>query len=93
MNSKSVFKLAKGVQVRKEVFGLLFYDYRGPRLYFVPSKDLITDSFFDGKQSIDDLTDALTTSTPSPRKQAQDQIEKILEMLENKGLINGQPVC
>ncbi len=93
MNSKSVFKLAKGVQVRKEVFGLLFYDYRGPRLYFVPSKDLITDSFFDGKQSIKDLTDALTTSTPSPRKQAQDQIEKILEMLENKGLINGQPVC
>jgi putative mycofactocin binding protein MftB len=93
MNSKSVFKLAKGVQVRKEVFGLLFYDYRGPRLYFVPSKDLITDSFFDGKQSIDELTDALTTSTPSPRKQVQDQIEKILETLENKGLINGQPVC
>jgi putative mycofactocin binding protein MftB len=93
MNLNSVFKLAKGVQVRKEVFGLLFYDYRGPRLYFVPSKDLITDSFFDGKQSIKDLTDALTTSTQSPNEQAQDQIEHILGMLEKKGLINGQPIC
>ena len=35
-----------GVQVREEKFGLLFYNYRGPRLYFVPSKDLIDADFW-----------------------------------------------
>ncbi len=97
MNLKNSYSLAKGVQVRKEIFGLLFYDYRGPRLYFVPSKDLITDSFFDGKQSIEELVDALRSSTQSSTEstidKVQDQIQQILGQLESKGLINGQPVC
>ncbi len=53
MESQSVYVLEEGVQVRREKFGLLFYDYRGPRLYFVPSKDLLEDGFFDGTQSSD----------------------------------------
>lgn len=90
MNSEKVYKLAKGVQVRKEIFGLLFYDYRGPRLYFVPSKDLIADTFFNGKQSVKELTDTLCSSTAWPLKQVQEQINKVLEMLEGKGLVYGQ---
>lgn len=90
MNSEKVYTLAKGVQVRKEIFGLLFYDYRGPRLYFVPSKDLLTDTFFDGKESIKELTDALSCSTTWPRKWIQDRIKQVLEMLEGKGLVYGQ---
>ncbi|MGC8659757.1 MAG: mycofactocin biosynthesis chaperone MftB, partial [Desulfomonilaceae bacterium] len=31
------YVLAPGVNVRPEKFGLLFYDYRGPRLYFLPT--------------------------------------------------------
>ena len=42
------YKLADGVQVREEKFGLLFYNYRGPRLYFLPTKDLIASDFFNG---------------------------------------------
>ncbi|QTA81412.1 Putative electron carrier mycofactocin, MtfB-like [Desulfonema limicola] len=93
MNSEKVYLLAKGVQVRKEIFGLLFYDYRGPRLYFVPSKDLFTDTFFNGSQSVKKLAEALCSSTALPCKQIQDQINKVLEMLEGKGLIYGQSIC
>ncbi len=93
MNSKKGYTLAKGVQVRKEVFGLLFYDYRGPRLYFVPSKDLLTDNFFDGKQSINELTKTLTALSIKSRKRIQDQIKHLLNMLEGKGLVYGQSIC
>lgn len=70
------YRLAKGVQVRKESFGLLFYDYKGPRLYFVPSKDLLTDTFFNGEKSVKDI-----------------RILKLLDIIEAKGLIHGQPIC
>lgn len=93
MNSKRGYTLAKGVQVRKEIFGLLFYDCRGPRLYFVPSKDLLPDSFFDGRIGIKELTDAIPCSSTLPRERIQDQIKQVLEMLEEKGLIYGQSIC
>ncbi|WP_373501583.1 mycofactocin biosynthesis chaperone MftB [Desulfococcus sp.] len=93
MHLDSVYRLAEGVQVRNEVFGLLFYDYRGPRLYFVPSKNLITDAFFEGRQRVADLLDILCAEMPWPRKWIQDQVEQVLEKLERKGLIHGQSVC
>ena len=93
MNLERVYTLAEGVQVRKEIFGLLFYDYRGPRLYFVPSKELLADSFFEGKQRVKELTEALCSSTTWPRKWILDRIKQVLEMLEGKGLVNGQSIC
>ncbi len=93
MNSRIGYTLANGVQVRKEVFGLLFYNYRGPKLYFVPSKDLLPDTFFNGKQSIKELTKTLNTLTIPSQERIQDQIEHLLKMLEGKELIYGQPIC
>ena len=93
MQLDSVYRLAEGVQVRNEVFGLLFYDYRGPRLYFVPSKSMITDRFFEGKQRAADLVDCLCAETSWPRKQVSDQLVQLLEKLERKGLIHGQSIC
>ena len=90
MHLDSVYRLAEGVQVRNEVFGLLFYDYRGPRLYFVPSKNMITDDFFEGQQPVADLLDRLCVEMPWPRKMVHDQLEQVLEKLEKKGLIHGQ---
>ncbi len=93
MNSRIGYTLASGVQVRKEIFGLLFYNYKGPRLYFVPSNDLLPDTFFNGKQSTKELTETLDTLTIPSRKRIQDQIKHLLKMLEVKGLIYGQPIC
>ena len=76
--------------MRNEAFGLLFYDYRGPRLYFVPSKNMIKDTFFEGQQPVADLLDHLWASNSYPRETIYDQLEQVLEKLESKGLIHGQ---
>jgi putative mycofactocin binding protein MftB len=93
MNLDSVYRLREGVQVRNEVFGLLFYDYRGPRLYFVPSQNLINDAFFEGRQQVKDLLEHLCNENAWPRQQVQKQLGHVLQILERKGLIYGKPIC
>lgn len=90
MQLGSVYRLEAGVQVRNEVFGLLFYNYRGPRLYFVPSKDFLADTFFKGNESVAQLLDRLCEQMPWPREQIQNQLERTLDTLEHKGLIHGK---
>lgn len=92
-NKCSAFRLTDGVQVRSEKFGLLFYNYRGPRIYFVPSKDLIADDFFDGKKTLGQLADSLEKKHGLPRNRIMDHLETIFQSLEAKGLIHGQPLC
>ena len=93
MQLNTICRLAAGVQVRREVFGLLFYDYRGPRLFFVPSRNLITATFFEGRQSVGDLLDQLCAAMPWPRGQIENQLEQVLATLEEKGLIHGESIC
>jgi putative mycofactocin binding protein MftB len=88
-----VYRLAEGVQVRNEVFGLLFYNYRGPRLYFLPSKDLLADTFFQGNETVSDLLDRLCASTPWLHQHIHDQLNRTLDALERKGLIHGKSIC
>jgi putative mycofactocin binding protein MftB len=88
MHLDSVYYLVEGVQVRKEAFGLLFYDYRGPRLYFVPTRNLITETFFEGKEPVADLLDRLCDEMPWPRQRIHDQVGHVLNQLERKGLIH-----
>ena len=93
MHLNSVYRLADGVQVRNEAFGLLFYDYRGPRLYFVPSNQLIDDTFFEGRQPLMALLDRLCADKPRQRSQIWTQLTQVLETLEGKGLIRGKSIC
>ena len=93
MQSYLVYNLSKGVQVRKENFGLLFYNYAGPRLYFVPTLDMISNDFFEGKQKVKELIDHLESKYHWPRQWIEDRVGQILEVLEQKGLIYGQSVC
>jgi len=87
------YRLNDGVQVRKEIFGLLFYDYRGPRLYFVPSGDLIEDDFFQGGRTAGQLIESIASKNPWPRKWIEDRVKQVLELLEGKGLIYGESIC
>jgi putative mycofactocin binding protein MftB len=87
------YKLADGVQVREEKFGLLFYNYRGPRLYFLPTKDLIASDFFDGHKSANELIESICSQNMWPRVRVRDRIKQVLIMLEKKGLIRGQSIC
>jgi len=87
------YKLADGVQVREEKFGLLFYNYRGPRLYFVPSKDLIDVDFFYGRQSVSGLIASVCARKGWTKAQVGERITQVLAKLEDKGLIYGQSIC
>jgi putative mycofactocin binding protein MftB len=93
MQTETVYNLTDGVQVRQEKFGLLFYNYRGPRLYFVPSKDLINPLFFSGQEKTDELIKKIYAAHPWPHTWVEKWVEQILTMLENKGLVNGQSIC
>jgi putative mycofactocin binding protein MftB len=90
MDSFCVFHLNRGVQVRREKFGLLFYNYRGPRLYFLPSQDLVDDHFFDGTQSLSELVNTIHARHHWPQSWIEERILQIMGQLEAKGLIHGQ---
>jgi putative mycofactocin binding protein MftB len=94
MGQEATYCLSAGVQVRREKFGLLFYDYRGPRLYFAPTRDLIQEDFFAGRLTVADLTGSICEANGGwPRNLVQGWIERTLETLVGKGLIREQSVC
>ena len=93
MRLDATYKLEDGVQVRQENFGLLFYDYRGPRLYFLPSEDLIEDDFFDGRQAMRDLVETCHAEHGLPRDTIRTRLGLIMELLLSKGLVHEQQVC
>jgi putative mycofactocin binding protein MftB len=90
--SQMSFRPTDGVQVRQESFGLLFYNYRGPRLFFVPTKDLIDADFFTGRQTVSDLIKSICRRKGLAQAKVGTTIAGILAKLEEKGLINGQPI-
>jgi len=92
MPSHMGYKPADGIQVREEKFGLLFYNYRGPRLYFVPSKDLIDVEFFNGRQSVSGLIASICGRRGWTSAGVGERITQILAKLEDKGLIHEQPI-
>lgn len=93
MDAYRVYCLNKGVQVRRERFGLLFYDYRGPRLYFLPTKSLVEDDFFNGTQPLTELVNAVHARHRWPRSWIEERLGQIMNQLEAKGLIHGQSIC
>ena len=93
MDSFRVYRLNKGVQVRREKFGLLFYNYRGPRLFFVPTQELVEDHFFAGTQSIAELVSSIHARHRWPRSWIEERLVQIMNQLEAKGLIHGQSIC
>jgi putative mycofactocin binding protein MftB len=92
MNSNRTYRLNKGVQVRREKFGLLFYNYRGPRLYFLPCQQMVSDDFFDGTQSLSELASAIHARHHWPLSQIEERIGQVMNQLEAKGLIHGQSI-
>lgn len=93
MQTETVYSLKDGVQVRKEKFGLLFYNYRGPRLYFVPSKDLLDAKLFEGHLKKDELIENIHAAHSWPVGWIEQWVETVLTMLEDKELIYGQSIC
>ncbi len=73
-------------RVRREEFGLLFYDLRGPKLLFVETGDLLEPELFEtGRASADALADR---STPERLR-----VERLLRSLAQKGFLLEQSLC
>ncbi len=73
-------------RVRREEFGLLFYDLKGPKLLFVASGDLLEpEAFRAGSAS----ASALAASSRPERL----RIERLLQTLAVKGFILEQSIC
>lgn len=83
---ESRYKLADGAAVREEDFGLLFYTFRGPRLYFLPSGNLLGCGFFQGDAS---LTQWLENEGREADASAGKilSLKKALSRLKDKGVI------
>ena len=85
LTDSAKYVLASGTQVREEDFGLLFYTMRGPRLYFLASKNLLAPSFFEGKCTLVQwIQDRITVPAPVNRLEG---ITKVLKQLSKKGVI------
>lgn len=82
------YVLNAGTQVRRESFGLLFYTMAGPRLYFLPSKDILEEDFFQGTHTLERwVSHQKLDSKVNPKTLSN--LEKALNQLRDKGVING----
>jgi putative mycofactocin binding protein MftB len=93
MQTEKIYRLCEGVQVRKETFGLLFYNYRGPRLYFVPTKDSLQTEWFADDWKTEEIVKHITTANSWPQLWVENWVNRIIALLEIKGLIHGQSIC
>ncbi|MBT8341416.1 MAG: mycofactocin biosynthesis chaperone MftB [Desulfatitalea sp.] len=84
MNRHHKYKLAPGTQVREENFGLLFYTYTGPRLFFMPCGNLLGTDFFLGRWSIGQWLDRHPESKNDNRLPG---LPQSLAKLKDKGVI------
>jgi putative mycofactocin binding protein MftB len=72
-------------RVRREEFGLLFYDLRGPKLLFVESRDLLEpDDFGPGSAS----AGGYAARSSGDRR----RIDRLLRTLVDKGFVLEQPI-
>lgn len=85
MISKKKYRLAPHTQVRQEDFGLLFYTMAGPRLYFLPLKQWLDCSFFQGEHTLKHWFKKQHRTDPSSG--LLEKISTCLEQLCKRGVI------
>jgi hypothetical protein len=82
------YRLSHGISVRKEKFGLLFYNSKGPKLTFVRSGPWILPSFFSGEL---DLQKWIKTQFPTLIEEEmlriEEKLSRVLQKLVQKELI------
>ena len=79
------FKLARGVRIRREKFGLLFYSRNGPKLTLVFSGPRIDPEFFSGRLTLTEWLQRESFEETTLR--LKPKILRILSRLFDKGLI------
>ncbi len=78
-------RLTPGVQVRKEQSGLLFYQRRGPRLYFLPSEHWLRPDYFVSGLSLEEWF--MEEDNAFPPKGVLEALKKALQRLAVGGIV------
>jgi hypothetical protein len=74
-------RLAEGVQVRKESWGLLFYRPASHKICFVRSGDWLSPECFDGTRTPEEIIDDIAGRTGAPREIIERSLSKLTERL------------
>jgi hypothetical protein len=80
------YMLATGTRVREEDFGLLFFSYTGPRLYFISCGDWLGCEFFESNITLGQWLSRHPKGQSLPDRQLSGLI-KSLNQLKEKGVI------
>jgi putative mycofactocin binding protein MftB len=75
----TVYRLAAGVQVRAEKRGLLFYQRKGPRLYFISSAEWLAPEYFSSGQRLDDWLYSHAVYDPNVQASLSDVLFNLVE--------------
>ncbi len=81
------YHLAENVQVRKEIWGLLFYSQTRHRILFVKSLDYLCPFYFDGNWTFDRLMEDITRRTGASKNIIEGNIKKSIDKLVKNGMI------
>ena len=83
-------RLAEGVQVRKESWGLLFYSQPQHKLCFVRSGDWLYPRHFDGTWTLERMVDDIADHTGTPAEIIERSMPKLAGRLtSNRMIIDG----
>ena len=87
-SSQKFYQLHRGISVRRERFGLLFYDSKGPHLTLVHSGPLLEPNFFAGKVHLTDWIHKRFSGLPHENLVSVEMtVLGVLQKLLKKGLI------
>jgi hypothetical protein len=80
-------RLAEGVQVRKESWGLLFYSQSRHKLCFVRSGDWLYPGHFDGTWTLESMVDDIAGRTGTPAEIIERSIPRLTGQLASNRMI------
>jgi putative mycofactocin binding protein MftB len=78
-------ELHPACRVRREGFGLLFYDSRGPRLLFAETAGLVPEEFFRTARGLDELPEGVSD-------RQKPSLQKLIAKLLEKGFLREQSI-
>ena len=87
MNKNMVCRLAKGVQVRKEKWGLLFYSQTSHKVCFIGSGDLFYPHYFDGTWTLVSLIADIANRVRIKPETVKNQVVNLTKQLEDRGMV------
>ena len=88
-----VYHLAKGVQVRKEDWGLLFYSQGENKIYFAKSGDLLQPIHSDDTFKLAINHSEKSNSSANSAKSIEESIQKLIASLIERGIVVRESQC